>query len=616
MSNRIRTWAKGGLIATVGLIAACNQSDNDQGPSGSQVMVTSSDMSALYIATADDGVLTRVDLATRRILEMPLDGEPTRVARIGDRLFVTLRTERSLVELIDQDGQLVRGRTVSVGAEPVGVVATNDGTRLYVAASLTGRVLELDAETLQTLRIWELPNEPRWLALNPNRNSLYVAGAWEGRLVHVDLGSGEASRVVIEGPFRVDRPTGRPSILTPRITGDLDVSPNGDTLAVPMLFVNNTTPIAEDSRGEGPPPPPGEGGYGDRIVPAVVMFDIDELGRPSTDAKVMVSLTLEAVGAPSSYPSSVTFTPDGSIVVATIEGASQLMYFNAGHARSHFGEDMSFLPVASLSVGRGPRSVAFTSSKEGFVYNFLDRTTTGFVLSSPDFGGFVGTPGASIVVATNRLPDDVENGRRLFYSSSEPIVTNPRISVSCGTCHFEGRNDGLTWVFERGPRQTPSLAGMISLREPVRWDGLAPTVADDALETAQQLMGAFEMTPQAAQDIAAFIDYVRSVDTPDLGIDNAQVALGREIFNRSDVACGTCHAGPIFSDKQTYNMFGLDGVKTPSLLGVSATPPYLHDGSAPTLRAVLDASRGGEMGNTGNLSEEEMQALEAYLRTL
>jgi cytochrome c peroxidase len=82
------------------------------------------------------------------------------------------------------------------------------------------------------------------------------------------------------------------------------------------------------------------------------------------------------------------------------------------------------------------------------------------------------------------------------------------------------------------------------------------------------------------------------------------------------VACGTCHNGPRLTDNQLYPMFGMAQVKTRSLVGVAASAPYLHDGSAPTLRAVLEQSRYGVMGNTGALSEDEMRALERYLESL
>jgi cytochrome c peroxidase len=54
---------------------------------------------------------------------------------------------------------------------------------------------------------------------------------------------------------------------------------------------------------------------------------------------------------------------------------------------------------------------------------------------------------------------------------------------------------------------------------------------------------------------------------------------------------------------------------TPSLRFVGGTGPYFHDGRYPTLRALLLASD-GKMGHTAQLSPHELEALEAYLKTL
>jgi cytochrome c peroxidase len=54
---------------------------------------------------------------------------------------------------------------------------------------------------------------------------------------------------------------------------------------------------------------------------------------------------------------------------------------------------------------------------------------------------------------------------------------------------------------------------------------------------------------------------------------------------------------------------------TPSLAFLSQTPPYLHDGSAPTLEALLRDNH-DRMGTTSQLSEKEQRALVAYLESL
>ena len=51
---------------------------------------------------------------------------------------------------------------------------------------------------------------------------------------------------------------------------------------------------------------------------------------------------------------------------------------------------------------------------------------------------------------------------------------------------------------------------------------------------------------------------------------------------------------------------------TPSLLGIYDTAPYLHDGSAATLRAVLTTRNAGDKhGDTSTLTEEQVDALVA-----
>jgi cytochrome c peroxidase len=88
------------------------------------------------------------------------------------------------------------------------------------------------------------------------------------------------------------------------------------------------------------------------------------------------------------------------------------------------------------------------------------------------------------------------------------------------------------------------------------------------------------------------------------------------VFERADVACATCHTGERFTDNASYAMYGLEGVNTPTLVGIAGTGPYLHNGSAATIEDVLEMSRGGEMGDTSMLSQDEMADLAAYVKSL
>lgn len=621
------------ILASLGLAACGGTAQDGRNPMGSQGLVTSQDFKALYVANAAEDSITRVDAKSMAVQETPLPGEPTRLARINDRIFASLRTERSIVELRETPNGLQVERRVLVGPEPYGLVATEDGTRLYVAVSMGGEVNELDGRTLEILRVWKVKGEPRWLALHPSGQALYVGGAMQGSLHHIDLESGKIEPIELPSVYFTSSPA---STLLPdnpvRITGDLAASPNGRFLAVPTFHVDNKIPIP-DSGGF-----PGNGGYyggTPRLKPGIALIRVTRRGHPERDKMVLYEVNPPNVAG---YLASLAFSPSSDTIIATVEGAGVILFVPTSRlglaptrgydqAQPSWANRMQNLLV--MTAGSGPRAVAFTSDSEGFVYAFLDRTLGRFDLeaverlqaSEPahssltiDETGAVALQ-AQATVTTKTLPRDVEAGRRLFYASDDSQISQPGSGVSCATCHFEGRADGLTWMFDRGPRQTPSLAGVISAREPVRWQADRATVALDILSTSEG-MGGSGLSDEQAEQIAAFIDYSRAVDVPMAGSEDPAVARGLEIFNRQEVGCAGCHSGALFSDKQQYTMFGLEGVKTPSLLGVAATAPYLHDGSMPNLRALLEAVRDGAMGNTSGLSDAELDDLEAFLSSI
>jgi cytochrome c peroxidase len=108
------------------------------------------------------------------------------------------------------------------------------------------------------------------------------------------------------------------------------------------------------------------------------------------------------------------------------------------------------------------------------------------------------------------------------------------------------------------------------------------------------------------------------------GALSAAAGRGRQLFNRPDIGCASCHKPGLFTDLKSYDV-GTAGptdqdataFDTPSLVEVWRTAPYLHDGSAPTLRDVLTARNPGDRhGRTSRLSEEELNDLAEYLLSL
>jgi cytochrome c peroxidase len=61
----------------------------------------------------------------------------------------------------------------------------------------------------------------------------------------------------------------------------------------------------------------------------------------------------------------------------------------------------------------------------------------------------------------------------------------------------------------------------------------------------------------------------------------------------------------------------LTGLDTPTLRGLWRTAPYLHDGSAATLREVLTTRNAGDRhGVTSTLSPTDLDDLETFLLSI
>ncbi len=83
------------------------------------------------------------------------------------------------------------------------------------------------------------------------------------------------------------------------------------------------------------------------------------------------------------------------------------------------------------------------------------------------------------------------------------------------------------------------------------------------------------------------------------------------------MACATCHGGPALTNNQTVDVGTGGAFQVPSLRGLAARAPYLHDGRAATLRERFEPSGGGDRhGRTSGLTPMQISDLTAYLQTL
>ena len=644
------------------LTACGNRSlDDARFPTGSQTITASSDYSRVYVANVDAGTVSVMTAEGEVLTKVDVGAEPTRIARVGERILVTLKGERAVAVLQEVPEGLESVGYIEVGAEPVGVVGSERGTVAYVAVSAADIVVEVNVDDLTITRSWSVPDQPSFLALHPSDDALYAGSAMNGTLSYINLRRNNSVKQ-LELPelerqnncFSEECAEKFPDgtvVMNVRITGDLAVSPNGKSLAVPALFLDNSTPVDDpdgDSIESGGGYASTGGGVG-RFNPGVITIPTGSGGDPGIEDSSVVFAAGSDIQHQDrrSYVNSVTFSPDNMTMLASMEGSDAVIVIprNVSSRQRRGQATFDFRENDTISTGAGPRGVVFLEEKQAFIHNFLDNSVAdsnyevafdrlvdrlgsgkgNSASTMDDFSRESGEDMASrsvkalpaVMVEDETLSAEIAEGRRLFFSATDERVTSNNGGVSCATCHMGARNDGITWNFVDGKqRQTPSLAGDLSFMDRVTWTDNVPSVAAEARLTSMGRMGGTGLSISESRSIESFVNYTQYPDAPLVGSTDEGIARGKTIFEREDVGCATCHTGEHMTDQEPYDMFGITAVRTPGLKGLALTAPYLHDGRAATLEDMLVLSSAKQMGDTSMLSDAEIADLVLYLKSL
>lgn len=200
-------------------------------------------------------------------------------------------------------------------------------------------------------------------------------------------------------------------------------------------------------------------------------------------------------------------------------------------------------------------------------------------------------------------------GRNVFHKQTQ-------IGLACSSCHPEGRDDGLVWNFaQTGPRRTQSLAGNLLERAPFHWSGDMTNLnvlMDDVF--AVRMSGGF-LTENQKAALAPWLGRIPAAAPR--SVDAAAVERGKAIFDDPSVGCASCHNGGILSNNQLLNVGTGGKFKVPTLIGVGARPPFMHDGCAQSLMdRFLVCGNSNLHGNTTLLNTTQLTDLVEYLESL
>lgn len=645
MSSSLRSRA-GAIVALGAALAACRGTDAVTAGGGtlrsdhSSSMALSADGRRLFVANADTDSVSVVDtqarklereiaLGTSRPAPDPASGAyaplvmPRSVVLSPDDTTLYVTGERSgALHVVDVPTGRERSR-VHVCSEPIGVVLSGDGVFAFVACSQDARIVRVDTKSATVAGSVDVPNEP-W-ALAWSGGDLLVTHLLGAAITAIDAGAmtKKATWAVPDVAPRGDK------VLAHGVARGLyDVAARPGTrelwVAHALLAVDTAQPELD---------------FESTAFPALSLLRSDGTFATtlSTDAESVAGID-GAFADVVSGPHAMAFTRDGDYALVVDTNSEDVLVVDA-ERRVQAG-------LVRPLPGKMPEGIVL-SPDERFAY--VDERSSGdvAVLRLERSGGTlrVGVDGAPIVrLANDPMPPELRLGQHLFYSanSSEyPITTNHW--VACATCHMEGRSDAVTWRFEQGPRDTPTNAGGM-LGTGFLFRTADRTQVQDYWHTVNVEQGG-SFGPVAQRDlldaIAAYVNLGIPLPVPPT-TDASLVARGKEVFQSS--GCGSCHAGPRFTDSGAGNpTLDLGGTitlhdvgtcvtsgpfpdvahedvashpraaclfDTPSLSGLASTPPYLHDGSAPTIRdAVL------KMPNPPS-SPDDLNALVEYLRAL
>jgi cytochrome c peroxidase len=245
----------------------------------------------------------------------------------------------------------------------------------------------------------------------------------------------------------------------------------------------------------------------------------------------------------------------------------------------------------------------------------------------------------------------------------ERLFSDPRLSRdgtrTCSSCHDTRTNgaDGQRRDRALDGAELPRNTGTVfnaALSFRLTWDGTFRTLEDQAAaslenpgimglrleeavarlradpELTQQFSGAYGHGPDRASLLDALATYERSLLTPGSRFDrwlageatalSAQEQKGYELFK--SLGCISCHqgvnvGGNLFERAGIFAPLAASGpliLRVPSLRNVAMTPPYFHDGSAPSLDEAVRRMAKVQLDQT--LTDPQVDAVVAFLKTL
>ena len=556
-----------------------------------------------------------------KVAEITVGSMPRSVAVAPDGAVWVANKGAATLSVIDPVSLTV-SRTVSLprASQPFGVVVAPNGS-VFVALEALGRVLKLDAAG-STVAALDVGPNPRHLALTQAGAQLLVSRF----ITPPQPGEGTATvqttvgGVPVGGEVLLIDPVSLALVRNIKLRHsskpDTEVSARGvpNYLGAPAISRDGRSafiPSKQDNIQRGR------------------LRDQNDLDFETTARAIASRIDLNGQTEDyagridhdnSSVASAAVYDASGAYLFVALETSREVAVVDAYGKRELFRVD----------AGRAPQGLAVSpDGRRLYVHNALDRTAGVYDLSRLVDRGQTELPLVATLssVAVERLSAQVLRGKQFFYDARDTRLARDGY-LSCASCHNDGGSDGRTWDLTssgEGLRNTIHLRGRAGAEGRLHWSANFDEVQDFEGQIRTLSQGTGLMTDAAyntgtrrqplgdpkagiSADLDALAAYVASLSsfapspyrTASGALTDAAIA-GRNVFAAQ---CVSCHGGSTFNDSATLiahdigtikpssgsrlggSLLGLD---TPTLRDVWCAAPYLHDGSAASIAAAIQA---------------------------
>jgi YVTN family beta-propeller protein len=603
---------------------ALNEPEEGRVPLSPAAMAPSADGHTVFIACATADQVLRFDTATGRIsrrVKLPAAPSGLALSEDGTRLYVTCAGPESRVCVINAaSGKIVA--VIPTGHTAMAPVLARDEKTLFVCNRFNDSVAVIDLRKQKEVARIGVEREPVAAAITPDGRFLFVANhIHSGR---ADVGVVAAAVTVIDvGTGRVLKQIPLPNGST--LSRGICVSPDGRFVALTHILARFHLPATQVEHGW----------MNDN---ALSLIDVEHL-------RLLNTVLLDNVDRGAANPWAVAWSADGKHLCVTHAGTHELSVIDApallaklsalptelgpnaqpdggtaARTTADVPSDLAFLLGVRTRVklmGNGPRSLALIGNRALVANYFSDSLST----VDLDKGSLVNGP---VVLGPPVEPSLVRRGEMFFNDGTLCFQS----WQSCASCHSsDGRVDGMDWDLPNDGLGNPKNVKSLLLAfdtGPAMALGVRTNAAAAVRAGIRHILFA-ELPDEYPAAIDDYLQSLRPIPSPHLvrGQLTPAAQRGKKLFFDSRVGCAACHVRPLYTDLRSHEIGtgkfddARDRFYTPTLIEVWRTAPYLHDGSAATLREVMTTHNPRDRrGHTSGLNEDQVNDLVAFVESL